>query len=294
MSALDNQITAADLAFAQDVEFANSFDHDMSRLVELLSIGSPEVLHAGTALYQYEVKGTLGDGQTAEGDEVPLSKYKETKTPIGELETKAYRKLTTVQAIQKHGYEHAVNKTDRRMIQDVRKGIVSEFFALLNNGTGTASGKDFKGTLIQADAVLKDTLEKNGDTSESLVFFANYLDYADWAATNQVNNDGAGGVFGLTYMLNLAGIVGTTLFSASVPKGSVYVTPAENLHVYTPDFAEIEKGGLTYVTGDLGTIGVAHEPAYNRVSCITNVLRGVTIIPEAKNYIVKATVVPTA
>ena len=294
MPALDNTITAADLAFAQDVQFANAFDQDMSRLVELLGIGSVETLAAGTALYQYKVTGTLGDGQAGEGDEVPLSKYTEKRTPIGELTAKAYRKLTTAQAIQKHGYEHAVEKTDQKMIQDVRGGIVSDFFKLLDKGTGSATGKTFKASMIQANAALADALEKAGDPAEGFVFFANYLDYANWAADHDVHNDGAGSVFGLNYIANLAGIVGTVVFSAHVAKGAVYATPSANIHAYVPDFSALAQGGLAYATGDLGTIGVAHEAAYNRVSCVTNVLAGVNLVPEVTNYIVKATIAPGA
>lgn len=294
MAAFENTITAADIAFAQDVEMTQNFDQSFNKLGEVLGLLDVETLAAGAALYQYEVSGKLADSPVTEGDEVPLSKYTEKKTPIGELTPNAYRKLTTAQAVLKHTYEHACMRTDKKMLQDVRKAILTQFFTLLGNGTGKAEGANFKAALIQADAQLADALDKAGDAAEGVVFFANKLDFADWAAGADVSNDGAGSVFGLDYVKNLAGVSGTVVFSSGIAKGTIFATPSDNIHVYTPDFAELAKGGLNYTIADSGCIGVAHEPAYNRVSCITNVLAGAVMVPEYKTYIVKATIKPAA
>lgn len=290
MATLDNTITSADLAFAQDIELIAKFTGEFSRLASILGTADVQPLAAGTALYQYKVSGTLGAGQTAEGDEVPLSKYTQTKTAVGDLQLKAYRKLTTAQAVLKHGYEAAVAKTDRKMVGDVRKGILNDFFALLAKGTGTASAKSFKAALIQANAKLNDSMDTTGDALENPVFFANYLDYADWAADAEVHNDGAGSVFGLRYITNLAGVVGTVIFSSQVPAKTIYATDSSNLHVYTMDFNELATSGLQYTTDEQGLIGASHAPAYNRVSCETNIVTGTMMIPEVTNYIVKATI----
>lgn len=157
MTALDKQIAAADVVTALDVEFIENFTHDVNQLMEVLGIFGVETMNAGTALYQYKVTGSLNEAEVAEGDEVPLSQYKMAKTPIGELETKPYRKLTTRQAILKAGFENAVLKTDDKMAKDMRADIVKAFFAFLAKGTGTAKGTGLQGALewIDAEAIAR-------------------------------------------------------------------------------------------------------------------------------------------
>lgn len=290
MAVIDNTTTAADLAFAQDVIATQNFDQSANNFSDIVGIGQIETLAAGSTLYQYQTVGFLSTAAYTEGDLVPLSKYTDKKTPIGDLTVMPYRKLTTAQAILKHGYGPAITRTDTKMLQDVRAGVLAKFFEAIAKGTGTATGTDFKAALIQAEASLTDTLGKAHDTSSKYVFFLNRKDYADWAATNNVTNDGTGGVFGITYMLNLAGITGTFVFSTDVPQKTIYATPAENIHIYVPDFSALSQGGLTYQTGDLGTIGVSHEVDYSRVSCATNVLCGMNVIPEILPYIIKSTI----
>ena len=75
-----------------------------------------------------------------------------------------------------------------------------------------------------------------------------------------------------------------------VDKGGLYVTPAENVHIFGLDFGALSQAGLAYATDANGLIGVAHGPAYDRVSVETHVLSGCTLFPEVKDYIVKGTV----
>ncbi|MFR5000286.1 MAG: hypothetical protein ACLUCU_07525, partial [Slackia sp.] len=151
MAALENQVAAADVVTALDVEFIENFQHDVNQLMEVLGIFGVETMNAGTALYQYKVSGSLNSAEVAEGDEVPLSKYSVAKTPIGELETKPYRKLTTRQAILKAGFENAVLKTDDKMAKDMRADIVKAFFEFLGKGTGSAKGVGLQAALAQTD-----------------------------------------------------------------------------------------------------------------------------------------------
>ncbi|MFR3450409.1 MAG: hypothetical protein ACLTSX_00885 [Collinsella sp.] len=136
MPAPENQIAAADVVTALDVEFIENFTHDVNQLMEVLGIFGVETMNAGTALYQYKVTGSLNTNEVAEGDEVPLSKYTVAKTPIGELETKPYRKLTTRQAILKAGFEERrPPRLDDKMGKDMRADIVKAFFTFLGKGT---------------------------------------------------------------------------------------------------------------------------------------------------------------
>lgn len=289
MATLDNSIMKADLVEAQNIQFVANFTHETDRLNEILGIFGPEVIQAGTTLYQYKVTGTLSAESVAEGDETPLSKYSVTKEPFGEFTIKPYRKLVTAPAILKAGVENAVSKTDKAMITDIRAGIWADFFTALKTGTGTAEGETLQAAIAQADATLGDALEKNHDAASDFVWFMNRFDVADYLAEHSVTLESA---FGLTYLEAFLG-VSNVFLTSSVEKGTFYVTPASNVHLYGVDFAALAQGGLTYETLDSNLIGVQHAPNLARTSCETFALVGATYIPEVKDYIVKGTVSPS-
>ncbi len=290
MAVLDNTTTASDIEHALDVEMAANFNQEYDRLADILGIVSPEVVAAGTAMYQYEVTGALDSTEVAEGDEVPLSKYTVAKTSIGEIEVKPYRKLTTAQAVLKSGYVNSVTRTDDQMVKDVRASIIAKFFDFLANGTGEATGETLQAALAQADAALDVAMEENGDKAGRIVHFVNRLDIADYLATANVTTQT---VFGMNYLASFLG-VNDIFTTAKVPQGTVYVTPAENIHMYGVDFGSLAQAGLGYTVYDGSLIGVHHEAAYNRVSAVTNVLTGASLLAEISNYIVKATYAPSA
>lgn len=286
MAALTNTITATDIAKSQDIEMLTNFNGELNRLTEILGLFDPEIVAAGTAMFQYTVTGSLSTTPVAEGDEVPLSKYTVASTQLDPITIKPYRKLTTAQAILKGGYENAIEKTDRKMIGQVRSGILTDFFTFLGNGTGTATGAGLQATLAQVTAKIQDETEKNDDFSGSIVYFVNPYDIADYLANAQVTTQT---VFGMTYIQSFLGVE-NIMVTNKVAAKTVYATPVENIHIYGIDFSTLGDAGLAYTTMDGSLIGVHHEGAYNRTSSETYVLSGALFLPEYKNYIVKGTI----
>jgi hypothetical protein len=288
MAALTNTITSADIAFAQDAVFNERFDNSMSALTDVIGILGVETLAAGSALYQYKITGELGDGQGAEGDIVPLSKYKQTKTSIGDLVANFYSTETTAQAILAHGVENAVDRVDAKMVQQLRAKIMTDFFTLLQTGTGTATGSTLQAALATADAALDVALDNNDDASANRVYFINPVDRGTWLADHEITGNQT--AFGMTYIQGFLGLNGTALFSAKVPQGKVIVTPAENIHMYAPDYSALAAGGMAYTVSDSGLIGVNHESDYSRASVRTNAVCGLKVVPEVLDYIVIASI----
>lgn len=353
MAVLDNTTKASDIEKALDVEFVASFNQEYDRLAEILGIFSPEIVAAGTAMYQYRVSGALEnagkdaaewkkttsyskgdkvnvdgeiyvvktagtsgstaptwaktgditDGSTgsavewnylspayatnvAEGDEVPLSKYAVEKTTIGAIEVNPYKRLTTAQAILKSGYENAILRTDKKMLQDIRVSILDRFFYFLANGTGSSTGQGLQLALAQAGATLEDAMEQAGDKADRIFYFVNRFDIANYLGTASVTTQN---VFGMTYIESFLGVE-NIFVTSKVPQGTIYATPAENIHIYGVDFGALGQAGLNYTTYNNPLIGVNHNPAYGRVSAETNVLTGATMIAEITNYIVKGSV----
>lgn len=299
MAAPTNLITTSDMNVALDREFILNFEGDYDRLAEILGIFAPERMAAGTALYQLKVTGTLnnekdGNGSSGssyvEGDLVNLSKYTAAKEPIGAITPKPYRKATSGANILKNGYEIAVMKTDQKMQSHIRADIIKEFFAFMAKGTGEAAGTGLQEAAAMVDAKLGDTMETNGDEGGKVIHFINRTDAAKYIGSAPVTTQT---MFGMTYLQNFLGMTDVFLTN-KVASGTMYATPAENIHVFTVDFGELARADLSYQQSDSGLIGVAHAPAYDHVSTETNVLTGMLLFPEVKDYIIKGTINPAA
>lgn len=287
MAVLNNTVTSDDVTKALDLDLIERFTKEFSKLSEVLSIASPQVVPAGQELARVTISGSLTDpSQTeGEGDEVSLSKYSSERISLGALEVTPYRKETTAQAILQSGYENAILKTDRRMLADVRNAILTDFFTQLTTGAKTATGSGLQACLANMGAQLAVTMEEHGDTAENLVFFVNPLDLAEYLGNAQVTTQT---VFGMTYIQNFLG-VGNILQTAKVEQGKAYATPVENINVFAADFASLGTAGLDYTTQDGGLIGVKHEGDFARFSAVTNIAAGIKVVPEVVDYVVEAT-----
>ena len=290
MAAETNTTTSGDVIAALDQEFVENYKHEATRLIQLLGITGVETVAAGTSLYQAEITGELNDAEHEEGDLIALTKYQIKKNLIDSVDPMHFRKVTSAEAILKAGPEIAVTRTDQRMAAQSRAKLVDKFFGYLANGTGAATGTSLQAALATADAVLFDSMESKGDEGGSLIHFINRQDAADYLGKAEITTQN---VAGLSYLESFLGIPYVFLTN-KVEKGSLYVTCAENLHAYGIDFAGLANGGLNYATDESGLIGVSHEPVKNRASVETDVMAGLVIFPEVKDYIVKATIAPSA
>ena len=306
-----NLTDAAALNASFDKEFVKNFKGDSDRLAEILGIFSPEIKPVGTVLKMLKVTGNLVNTKTdptkaeatgaitlghssgsayVEGDEVSLSKFNASLEAVGEIKLKPYRKMTSIKAVDKAGVVNSVMATDRKMLSLVRADIVKDFFALLETGTGEATAKGLQLAAATVDAKLGDTLEKNGDASNRIIHFISREDAAAYLGAAPITTQN---VFGMTYLQNFLGMTDVFLTSQCA-KGTMYATPVENIHIFGADFGAYAAAGLPYETSSNGLIGVAHTPAYDHVSVETNVLTGMLLFPEVKDYIIKGTITPAA
>ncbi|MFR3450408.1 MAG: hypothetical protein ACLTSX_00880 [Collinsella sp.] len=130
--------------------------------------------------------------------------------------------------------------------------------------------------LAQVDAALENALEDNNDSTARIVHFVNRNDIADYLATAPITTQT---VFGTTYIKDFLGV--TDIFVTNkVPKGTIYATPVENIHIYGADFGALAQAGLSYTVQDGGLIGVHHVANYARTSAETHALSGVSMLPR--------------
>lgn len=284
MAAETNTIMSADLAYAREVEFAFKFNGGIRKLLEV--IGTTRIIPkvAGTVLKAYKAKGTLQDGNVAEGELIPLSKYVTEPVALAEIVLKKWRKQTTAEAIIEKGRDQAVLQTNDAMLKDVQKGIRADFFSFLATGTGKATGATFQATLAQAWGQLQVLFE---DDDIDAVYFMNPLDVADYLATANISLQTA---FGMTYVKDFLGL-GTVIFNSGVPKGKIYATAAENVVLYYIPTNSGDMGEtFDFVTDETGFIGINETPDHDYMTVKNTVASGVVLFAERLDGVVVGTI----
>lgn len=280
----ENTVKSADLAKVRDIDFAERFTTSIETLMKMLGVTRKIEKKAGEVLKVYKVTGELVDGEVAEGEIIPLSKYHTTYEPIGEAKLNKWRKETTAEAISEKGYGQAVNDTNNKMLKDIQKGIRSKFVSFLATGTGKADGVGLQAALAQAWGQMQVLYE---DTAVEAVHFINPLDVADYLGSAQVTTQTA---FGMSYIENFLGM-GTAILASDVPKGKVYTTAAENIVLYFIPVSSADMAQAFDLTSDAtGLVGIHTGAVYNNATAETVAMSGVGLFAEKLDGIVVSTI----
>ena len=284
MAAENNLIKSADLARAREIEFTYTFGESIKKLMEALGVTRKIAKQAGTTLKAYKATGTLEDGNVAEGDLIPLSKYVTEPVAFEEIKIKKWRKATSAEAIVEKGYAQAVTMTTDAMLKDVQKGVRKAFFDFLATGTGAASGATFQATLAQAWGQLQVLFE---DDEIGAVYFMNPLDVADYLAAANISLQNA---FGMTYVENFLGL-GTVIFNSSVPQGKIYATAKDNIVLYyVPVNGADLNEAFSFTSDATGLIGIHEAPDYTNMTASDTVVSGLVLFAERIDGIVVGTI----
>lgn len=269
-----NTVKAADLNRVRDVDFTERFSTGIETLMKMLGITRKIEKKAGETLKVYKVTGTLESGVVAEGEVIPLSKYKTSYEPIGEAVLKKWRKVTTAEAISEKGYGQAVNDTNDKMLRDIQQGIRSGFVTFLGTGTGAASGATLQAAIAQTWGQMQIKFE---DTAVQAVHLVNPLDIADYLANAQISTQTA---FGFSYVENFLGM-GTVIMASDVPKGKVYSTAAENIVLYYIPVSSSDLAQAFDLTADAtGLVGIHTGADYSTMTAETVATSGVGLFAE--------------
>ena len=288
MAAENNLIKMADMARVREVDFVNQFAHNsLAKLIEVLGVTRRIPMMEGTTMYVHSTTGTLEAGVVAEGDIIPLSNYKTTKTPVGEITLKKWRKAASAEAIKKSGYNAAVIETDAALLRDVQKGIRTDLFGFLNgsiDGSTTASGDDLQAALADAWGQLQVKFE---DDSAEAVYFVNPLDIADYLGAAQITTQNA---FGMNYVEDFLGL-GTVIISSNITQGTFMATAKNNLIMYYLTMNGDIADAFSLTTDETGYIGI--KSGYQneeRAQIESLVMNGIQFLVEYAAGVVKGTI----
>lgn len=253
MSAEDRLITAAKMKKVREVDFTQQFTHQsLAKLIEVLGVTRKIPMMEGTTMYLYTVSGELQSGVVAEGNIIPLSQYEETKTPVGEIVLKKWRKAVSAEAIKKTGYNNSVVNTDAKLLKDVQAGIRTDFFSLLNNtitGSTSITGAGLQEALANAWAQLQVLFED--DTAEA-VYFLNPLDVAPYLAKANISTQTA---FGMNYVEDFLGL-GTVIMTSRITQGTFVATAKQNIVMYYLTMSGDVADAFDLTTDETGYIGI--------------------------------------
>lgn len=284
MAAETNTILTSDLARVRVLDFNYQFTGSIRKLTEALGVTRKIAVQEGTSLKAIKVTGTLASGEVAEGELIPLSKYKTEEVPVGEAALKKWRKATTAEAIIKGGYDQAVGATTDKMVRDIQKTIRTQFFTYLGTGTGTASGVGLQAALANGWGKLQTLWE---DDAVEIVYFLNPMDVSDYLGKAEVTVQTA---FGMNYIENFLGL-GTVFLNSSVPAGKYYATAKENVIMYYINVSNSDVARAFNLTSDeTGYIGISEFPDYTTARVEDLVMSGVTFFPERLDGIVVGTI----
>ena len=287
-----NLIKADEMKKIREVDFVNQFTHSsLAKLIEVLGVTRKIPMMEGTTMYVYATTGTLQSGAVPEGEIIPLSQYERTKTAVGEITLKKWRKAVSAEAIKKSGYHEAVVETDAKLLKDVQAGIRTDFFTLLNGtiaGSATATGVGLQAALADAWGQLQVRFED--DTAEA-VYFVNPLDIADYLGSANITLQTA---FGMNYVEDFLGL-GTVITSSRITQGTFLATAKENLVMYYLTMNGDIANAFSLTADELGYIGI--KSGYQneeRAQIESLVMNGIQFFVEYAAGVVKGTITTSA
>lgn len=282
MAVITNTTITTDLAPEITIDIGSRLVNNYNKLREILGIVGTRAVTEGTQLKRYKtVAGELAE-QVAEGEEIGLTKVTRVEAEPIVITLGKYRKLVTAEAIQRSGRDVAINDTDEALVSQIRKGVKDTFFASLADGEGTIEGGNLQVTLANGWGAVSNYYE---DVDASPVFFVNPSDVADYLGKATITTQEA---FGFDYVENFLGL-GTAIFSAKVPAGTVYATAKENLNMaFVPANGDVGEA-FELASDDLGLIGMTHTRVTSRASIETLIISSVVFYAEDVAGVFKGT-----
>lgn len=283
-----NLTDASDMKKIREVDFVNQFTHSsLAKLIEVLGVTRKIPMMEGTTMYTYTMSGTLENGAVAEGEVIPLTEIEQTKTPVGEITLKKWRKGVSAEAIKKSGYQTAVVETDAKLLSLVQNGVRSDLFTFLNgtiSGSTSATGATLQEALAAAWGQLQVLFE---DDTAQAVYFVNPLDVADYLGSANITVQTA---FGMNYVEDFLGL-GTVIMSSRITQGTFVATAKENIIMYYLTMNGDIAQAFNLTADELGYIGINSGYQNNERAQIESlVMDGIQFLVEYAAGVVKGTI----
>lgn len=234
-----NLNTMADLGEIKSIDFVNKFSKNINELLQLLGVTRRETLTSDLKIKTYKWSVDLDSTNPAEGETIPLSKVTRVLDQEYTVAWFKKRRVTTAEAIARHGAARAITESDKRIMREIQNGIKNDFFTFLKTKPAKVKGVGLQEALAQSWAKIATFNEFEGSP---IVSFVSSLDVANYLGDTAVGAD-ASNVFGFTLLKNFLGMQ-NVIVMPSVPAGKIYTTAVENLVFAALDVNGGDLGGL--------------------------------------------------
>ncbi len=278
--------TAADIAIqAREIDFVTRFNLNWDALRQILGIMRPIRKTPNTQLVSYTAKmksaSLQGGASVAEGDEIPYTEFEVVPTSYGNITVEKYAKAVTIEAVEKHGADNAVSRTDEAFLNELQKEVMGRFFTFMKTGSLTAAYSTFQMALAMAKGLVIDKFNKLRRNVTEVVGFANVLDVYEYIGAANITVQTQ---FGFQYVKDFLGY--STIFLMSdpdIPRDTVIAIPADNIDLYyiDPSDSDFARLGLQYtVQGETNLIGFHVQGKYSHAVGEAFALMGMTLWAE--------------
>lgn len=282
MTAKENLTMSADIQVsAREIDFVTRFARNWDHLREILGIMRPIKKQPGAVLKSKTATVDLQSGDIGEGEVIPYSKATVKEVEYQEMTVKKYSEAVSIEAINEHGYDNAVVRTDEAFLYELQNEVTDPFFQYLNTGTLTASYSTFQMAMAMAKGLVVNEFKKMHRTATGAVGFVNVLDVYEYIGAAEVTVQNQ---FGFQYLKDFMGYNTVFLMSeAEIKRGRVIATPVENLVLYyiDPASSEFARAGLQYTTdGETNLIGFHTQGNYGTAVSECFAIMGMTLFAE--------------
>ena len=274
---------------AREIDFVTRFGDTWESLREILSIMRMIRKENGTVLKTKSASIVLQDGKVGEGEEIPYSLASVEETPYGEITIEKYAKAVSIEAVDEHGAEAAINMTDEAFLNELQGNVLDRFYAHLATGTLTSSEATFQMAVAMAIGKVKDKFKKMRKNHSKIVVWVNTLDAYKYLGAAELTVQSA---FGIDYVENFMG-ADKMILSSEIAEGKVIATPVDNIICYyvDPSNSGFRKLGLEYtVSGETPLIGFHANGNYSTAVGESFALMGLTLLTEYIDAIAVVTI----
>lgn len=278
MAAKDNLVkTTATGITVREIDLASQFETDLTTLMNILSISKPVTKEAGTKLTMRKVSVELEDS-VAEGEVIPYSEVTFDEVHPTDITIEKYSIGTSMEAVQKYGFDVAVDMADQGLISSIRSKIIKGFYDTLADGELAAEATGFQKKMAKAKAKVTTHFEQISLGIAGFAAFVNTDDFYDYIGDKDITVQTA---FGMTYVKNFLGY-DVVFMTSMIESGTVIATPTNNLFLFNinPSSSDFARAGLEFTTDETGFIGIHIEGNYTTAVSETYAVCGVLLWPE--------------
>lgn len=280
--AKDNLTKSRDIeTTAREVDFVTRFTANWEHLRDIMGITRMIRKTPGTVLKSKYAVVTLENGAIPEGDEIPYSQSQVKTKDYAPINVEKFAKAVSIEAINEHGYDDAIGKTDDQFLYELQNNVTDRFYDFLVTGTLTSNKATFQAALAEAQGQVRNKWKAMHKGITEIIGFCNILDAYDYLGAASITVQSQ---FGMNYIENFLGYSKLFLCAyTEIPRGIVVATPIENVILYyvAPGDSDFAKAGLQYTTdGETNLIGFHVQGNYSTAVSESYALLGMTLMAE--------------